>query len=85
MNKRMIIITVIIFIISFLTILAFAVLWGLQCMKTKFRFSNQKNFFVYLDQNLTLIPLILAILGCFASIFFLINILIMVSDRHRGK
>ncbi len=43
------------------------------------------KFFFFLDQNIDEIQLVVVILGCVASLLFLINILILVSSRARGK
>jgi len=40
---------------------------------------------LFLDQNIDTIPLVVVILGCSAGLILLINVLILVSSRTRGK
>ncbi len=46
---------------------------------------NKKIFIYLLDQNITEIPIIVVVLGCAGGLLFLIDILILVSNRTRGK
>ncbi|CAF0827712.1 unnamed protein product [Rotaria sp. Silwood1] len=64
-NKYTVILTISIVILSFMMIIVFAILWGVQY------------------QDIIQIPLIIVILGCIASALFLIDILILVSNRTR--
>ncbi|CAF2375771.1 unnamed protein product [Rotaria sp. Silwood2] len=64
-NKFTVILTISIIILSFMLIIAFAILWGVQY------------------QDIIQIPLIIVILGSIASALFLIDILILVSNRTR--
>lgn len=70
-----------------MVIIAFAILWGVQCMMKKFKLNFQKSNILsfYLDQDIVQLPLIVVILGSVASILFLIDILIIVSNRAHGK
>ncbi|CAF1297856.1 unnamed protein product [Rotaria sordida] len=64
-NKYTVILTISIVVLSFMMIIAFSILWGVQY------------------QDIIQIPLIIVILGCLASALFLIDILILVSNRTR--
>ncbi len=46
---------------------------------------KKKEEVLFLDQNIDTIPLVVVILGCLAGLIFLINALILVSSRTRGK
>jgi len=43
------------------------------------------NDFFYLDNNIIQIPLTIVIIGCLASAFLLIVLLIILNDRTRGE
>ncbi|CAF1245614.1 unnamed protein product [Rotaria magnacalcarata] len=64
-NKRTVMLTISIVILSFMMIIAFSILWGVQY------------------QDIIEIPLIIVTLGSAASALFLIDILILVSNRTR--
>ena len=48
-------------------------------------FYKTKNFFFVLDQDIIKLPLIVVVIGCVASILFLVQVLILVSNRQRGR
>lgn len=86
LTKTMIIITIIFNLLSFMMIVAFAILWGIQCMLIRKKKSiSFNNFSSLLDQDILQIPLVVVIIGCIASLLFLINILILVTNRTRGE
>ena len=83
LDKNTLILTAVIVLLSFLMIMTFAILWGVQC-KSPVSDGTVRSL-VSLDQDIIQIPLAIVILGCLAIVLLILVILIVLSNRTRGK
>lgn len=82
LNKNTTILTVSIVILSFILILIYAILWGVQCKSMRL---STWSFDLNLDNDITDIPLAIVIIGSIASLLVLIAILIILNNRNRSE